>query len=189
MWKQCAIDFWAKWHFPNTIGTIDGKHLCIQSPKNSGSTYFNYKEFFSIVIIAIADPIYRFLLIDIGEIGSLAGSAVFHNSAFGHTFIQGKLDIPLVGKQLPNYPEGNLVPYILLGDAAFPLRENLMKPYPHPRVGSMEPAEHIFNYRLSCARCVVENAFGILGQCFRLYHRKLAMTHEHLQLVVLHNFL
>ena len=51
------------------------------------------------------------------------------------------------------------VPFYRLGDEAFALDEHLMKPYPYR---SAMGDQKVFNYRLSRARRIVENAFGIL---------------------------
>ncbi len=103
------------------------------------------------------------------------------------------LGIP-VGQQLPGYPEGGILPLAFVADAAFPLREDLLQPYAALWQGNMDEPEKMFNYRLSRACRVVENAFGILSQCFRMYHHTLDMTHGHTVLVVqastvLHNFI
>ena len=58
---------------------------------------------------------------------------------------------------LPNDTQD--VPYFFIGNDAFALRTTTMKPYSH---STLDKEEHIFNYRLSRARRVVENRFRIL---------------------------
>ena len=52
-WKQISNDFEEIWNLPHCIGAIDGKHIAIECPKKTGSKYFNYKGFFSLVLLAI----------------------------------------------------------------------------------------------------------------------------------------
>ncbi|XP_058122777.1 uncharacterized protein LOC131293712 [Anopheles ziemanni] len=52
-WLEVATKFKNRWGFPHVIGAIDGKHVRIIAPHQSGSDYFNYKKKFSIVLLAI----------------------------------------------------------------------------------------------------------------------------------------
>ena len=65
-WKKVARGFEEKWNFPHCIGAIDGKHVVIQAPANSGSMFFNYKKSFSIVLLAVCNSNYEFSMVDIG---------------------------------------------------------------------------------------------------------------------------
>ena len=82
-------------------------------------------------------------------------------------------------------------PFVLVGDEAFPLQRNLMKPYPREALGVRE---RVFNYRLSRARRVIENAFGIAAARFRIFrrpiHARVDMVASITKAVVaLHNYL
>jgi len=68
-WIRIAEEFNNIWNFPNCIGAIDGKHCRIQAPPKSGSAFHNYKNYFSLILMAIADARYRFIWVDIGDYG------------------------------------------------------------------------------------------------------------------------
>ena len=65
------------------IGAIDGKHIRIECPKNSGTVYHNYKGYYRLVLLAICDADYCFSMFDVGEYGSNNDSGVLANSNIG----------------------------------------------------------------------------------------------------------
>ncbi len=54
-WQEVARQFADKWQYPNCIGAINGKHIAIRAPPNSGSTFHNYRMFYSIMLMAVVD--------------------------------------------------------------------------------------------------------------------------------------
>ena len=61
-------------------------------------------------------------------------------------------------------------PFVIVGDEDFPLKTYLMRQYPG-RQSSGNDFMTCFNNRLSRARRVSENAFGILAQKFRIFFK------------------
>ena len=83
------------------------------------------------------------------------------------------------------------IPYVCVGDDAFPLTTYMMKPY-HQK--DLSPDKRIFNYRLSRARRISENAFGILANRWRVFRKPFALQPEKVKIVtfsvlILHNWL
>lgn len=141
------------------------------------------------VLMAICDAQYRFLCVDIGKPGSESDGGVFARSAMGRSFEQYALHFP---KPRPLEHHGPEMPFVLVGDEAFPLKPYLMRPY--PRIAGLDYAKKVFNYRLSRARRVVENAFGILANRWRILRRPFKASLENTTAYVsaciaLHNFL
>ena len=118
-WGKIARSFEELWNMPNVIGSIDGKHIRIQCPKLSGTQFYNYKGFFSIVLLAVCDANYCFTLFDLGQYGSNNDSGILSNSVMGDLLENGKLRIPksrIINENvgaLPYYLHTILLPYYL----------------------------------------------------------------------------
>ncbi|XP_069824530.1 uncharacterized protein [Dendropsophus ebraccatus] len=184
-WNIVAKGFEDQWQFPNCGGSIDGKHIRICQPANSGSFYYNYKGFFSIILMAIVDANYEFLMVDVGKNGRVSDGGVLELTTFYHMLREGKLGLPSNDENKEN------LNFVFIGDEAFPLHPHLMKPFPQK---SLNDLRRVYNYRLSRARRVVENAFGIMANRFRVFHTAINLKPESIDKVVLaccvlHNYL
>lgn len=178
-WRAVTDKFSARWNFPNTIGAIDGKHIAMKAPKDSGTVYHNYKGFFSIILLALVDADYKFLWVDVGANGSTSDCAVFNQSDLKAALQSDTLGLP-PPKALPG--DDTDISHFVIGDDAFPLRKWMMKPFASR---NLTDEERIFNYRLSRARRVVENAFGILANRFRCLLSTLQQKPETVKSIVL----
>ena len=187
-WLEIAQQFERRWNLPNTLGALDGKHIAIKKPANSGSFYYNYKGFFSIVLMALVDGNYRFLWCDVGGLGHQSDAQIFNNSELKSCIEDNSIGFP-EPSPLPN--DDKPIPYFILGDDAFPMRTTLMKPY---RRSNLTHRQKIFNYRLSRGRRIVENAFGILASRWQCLARTMLQTPKVVKVVVsacicLHNLI
>ncbi|XP_028394515.1 protein ANTAGONIST OF LIKE HETEROCHROMATIN PROTEIN 1-like [Dendronephthya gigantea] len=185
-WLKIAKEFEEKWQFPHCVGAIDGKHVNIRAPPNTGSDYFNYKNHFSIVLLGVADANAQFIAFQLGDAGSQSDGGIFKHGSLSSLCKSELFPQPscLPGTSLA-------VPYYLIGDEAFALDVNLQKPYPHR---SAMGDEKVYNYRLSHARRIIENAFGIMCSRFRVLLCTLELDVPNAMQVVcacvtLHNFL
>ncbi|KAK3916620.1 Protein ANTAGONIST OF LIKE HETEROCHROMATIN PROTEIN 1 [Frankliniella fusca] len=183
-----AHDFETIWNFPNAIGALDGRHCEIQNFPGQGTDYFNYQSYFSMVLLAMCDAKYKFTFVDIGGRGRRSDGGLFRHSALGRQFYAGEVQFPG-----PRTPPGWMqpLPHVIIGDEAFALNYHLMIPFGG---NYLSDEKNIFNYRLSRARKVIENAFGIMTARFRILRRCLVASEPTVRavisaVVVLHNYL
>lgn len=138
--------------------------------------------------MAVVDSRYLFTLVDIGAQGRQSDGGIFRTSVIGTKLEQNLLNIPAPTTISEGRPP---VPHVFVGDEAFPLLEYLMRPYSSRNGLNME--KNVFNYRLSRARRICENAFGILVACWRIYSRPILAKLETVDNIIkatvcLHNF-
>ena len=189
-WKNIAADFKNITQFDHCIGAIDGKHVIIQTPPKSGTDFYNYKKtfFFSFVLLAVADANNRLLYIDVGSMGRFSDGGILTDSIFGQKLRSEQLNLPPDEPLCNGGPE---IPYVLVGDEAFPLERHIMRAYPKDK---LTDSRRIFNYRLSRARQVIEHTFGLLATKWRVYRRPFECRVQLVDIIVkatcvLHNFL
>lgn len=162
--------------FPQGIGALDGCHIEVCPPKEHAADYFNYKGWYSTILLAVVDHQYRFMYTNVGSPGRIHDAAVFERSRLP-TVLSSNL-FRLNGKLI----EGVSVGPVLLADQAFPLQPHLMKPFPRP--GPIGSVSHVFNYNLSSARRIVENAFGRLKARFRIMHKGLECDIDNVNCII-----
>lgn len=164
--KNIVNGFESRWGFPQVAAAIDGSHIPIIKPLNCASDYYNRKGYYSVIVQGLVDDSGQFLNAYIGWPGKCHDARVFHNST---VYVKG-----CSGDLFPNWTKlinGVEVPLLVLGDAAYPLLQWLMKPY----IETPNSSESVknFNYRHSRARMVVENAFGRLKGRWRILLKRL----------------
>lgn len=182
-WTEIANKFYLKTNFPNCVGAVDGKHIRCIKPINSGSMFYNYKKYFSIVLMAVVDAEYSFISIDVGAYNKEGDSTIFKNCPFGKKLYSEQLNLPapVVLPNTDSFPQ----PFVVIGDEAFGLHKNLLRPYPGR---GLTQKRKIFNYRLSRARRFVECAFGILANKWRVLHSAILVEPDFADDVILHNY-
>ena len=172
-WLKISKEYEEKWNFPNCFGAADGKHITLFQPAKSGSTFYNYKGFYSVVLMALVGASYKFIYVDAGCQGRISDGGVIMKTQFYQKLMHNELDLPGDKELTPTNPDMNnsfldgtekpKLPYVFVADDAFSLSRRCTKPFGQKHATD---GQRIFNYRLSRARRTSENAFGILVQRF-----------------------
>ena len=137
--------------------------------------------------MAVSDAKHRFIIVESGASGKRADANIFLKSCFAQKLRTGKLNLP---PPCPlNGVNGNM-PFFFIGDNAYPKSGNFATPF---KGVHLRDEEIIYNYRLSRARRIVENAFGILCARFRILFRPIEGSSSLVRSIILaclalHNF-
>ncbi|KYM96257.1 hypothetical protein ALC62_13073 [Cyphomyrmex costatus] len=165
--------------------------LCLVGPcpNKSGSAYYNYKGSYSIVLLAMCDANYIFVSVDIGASGRQSDGGIFKHSLLGQKLETNAMDL---SAPKPLWEDGPDLPYIIVADEAFPLTPYLLRPYSGK--DGLCTEQRIYNYRLSRARRMIENTFGILASQWRIFRKPILASVENVLKIVqaticLHNYL
>ncbi|XP_051168515.1 uncharacterized protein LOC127286201 [Leptopilina boulardi] len=133
-------------------------------------------------LLAACDAHYRFTWIDIGDYGSVSDVPAFNHTDFFVALENNELDLPPADP----IPGTNIaVPYAFIGDAIFPFKRYLMKPFDRNRR---------LTQRIARARNTIEDSFGLLTNKWAILQTRMDFKLEHSvtivqALVCLHNFL
>lgn len=137
--------------------------------------------------MALADANYRFLYVNVGAKGSASDGGIFNACPLSTALMNNTVNVP-DRRQLPG--RTTPVPHCIIADDAFSASEFLMKPISGQ---NLSRDDRVFNYRLSRARRVIENAFGIASLRWRILRKEIEHKPETVQklvsaVCVLHNF-
>ena len=163
-------------HLPNIVGAIDGSHIPITPPEEGNADFINRKCSHSVVLQAIVDDQYLFRDVSCKLPGSCHDVDALKESNFyknvGNIMPKGSKSI-----------DGKEIPYVILGDPAYPLLPWLLKNYNYDR--NISPEMDSFNVYLNKGRVVVENAFGRLKARWRILCKRSEVNHKFMATIVL----
>ena len=92
-----------------------------------GIIYLMYLPIFKQINSNVGTYIYRFVLVAIGQAGRQSNGGILSNSLFGQA-LDSNLFIPEPSQLLNT--TGPPLPYVMVANKVFPLKFNLLHPYP-----------------------------------------------------------
>ncbi|XP_067135134.1 putative nuclease HARBI1 [Centruroides vittatus] len=153
--QEITQSFHNKSGFPGVVGAIDGTHIEIPAPQIHAVAYVNRHGYHSIILQAVCDNSMVFISCHAGECGRVHDAEVYARST-----LSGK-----IAREAET-----MFPYDshIVGDGAYPINKQLMKPYPDN--GHLTATQVRYNNKLSSARSVIERSFAHLKGRWRRLH-------------------
>ena len=157
--KEAAQWFFSKCNIPYLCGSIDGSIIKISAPFSVSyiprEFWCKRKKAYSLNLMVICDHRKRFIYADARWPGSTSDTGAVSRSRFLRNLF--------VRRDEALFP----LPFMILSDGGFHKRACFIAP-DYPAVNQLENS---FNTRISSARCIVENAFGLLKMKWRRLHQ------------------
>lgn len=112
-WWKITAGFADRWNLPHCLGDIDRTHFHLKAPPNSGSLFYNYKNFYSIVVITAVNHNYEFTQVDVGSEGCCSVGRIWNKGQFYR--LMQHLSTPWVSQILPQSQAIKVTCHISLG--------------------------------------------------------------------------
>jgi hypothetical protein len=80
-WKEPSKEFEKKWNYSIVLG-LSMENVEIRKPPGTGPYYFNYKNTFSVILMAVVNADYEFIMVDMGRNGPCSDGGVFSSTKF-----------------------------------------------------------------------------------------------------------
>ncbi|XP_076660748.1 uncharacterized protein LOC143364136 [Halictus rubicundus] len=172
MWGRIREQFWEKCQFPNCVGAIDGNISPSRPQRIRDRCILITRETTLLSCLPWLTPTPTLSPLKLEHMAKIATAEFSPNR---------------------EWDANGLTVTLRCCPTAFPLKRHLLRPYPGSQAEGTED-KTFFNTRLSIARRVVESAFGILSQKFRLYNRRIQGKPDNIDTIVLatchlHNFI
>jgi hypothetical protein len=164
--KRISAKFEELRGIPYVIGAVDGSHIPIIAPPIDPTSYYYRKGFYSALLQGVVDSHCRFWDYDFGWAGRCHDWTLFQNSDIGKRIMRGEL-----------------IPYKLIGDAAYPMRPWFYSPFKGEKEGLSRAKAH-WNFIQSSTRMAVERAFDILKGRWRILLKRIDMPLQHIPNVI-----
>lgn len=160
-YEKISNDFWEKYKFPHTIGTISGKIL-----RN------NLKS--KIILLASCDSNHNFLWANSNKLTAQTKSSIIKMSF---------QELANISANLPyKSPNSNLnMPHFHVGTPPMPLMVELMRPY---KADKLTLKEQNFNYKVSEITNIIEKSFEMLVNRFWFYKNHVKSPISTIQIAV-----
>jgi hypothetical protein len=122
-WLKITEGFEMRWQIVNCGGALDGKHVRIHPPCGSGALFYNYKQFYSKILIALVNANYEFIYVDVRKNRRKSDPGVTEYTKFCQLLSKDALNLP------GNYETRENLNFIFISDEAFALHEHVLTPY------------------------------------------------------------